>query len=62
MPAAALIINADDLGYGPSVDRGIFAAWAQRAIGDSTAFANTDDLPLLLQQAGQVGLPVGIHL
>ncbi len=62
MPARAVILNADDLGLGSTVDRGIFEAWQRRAIGDSTVFANAPDLPALLQAAGAVGLPVGIHL
>ena len=62
MPAQALIINADDLGLCPSVNRGIFAAWAHGAIGDSSVFANAPDLANLLRQASHLGLPVGVHL
>lgn len=62
MPAAAVLINADDLGLWPSVDRGIFAAWSARAIGDSTVFANAPELERILRQAGEQHLPVGIHL
>jgi len=62
MPARSVIINADDLGLCPSVSRGIFAAWTLGAVGDSSVFANAPDLPELLQQAAQLGLPVGVHL
>jgi predicted glycoside hydrolase/deacetylase ChbG (UPF0249 family) len=62
MAATAVIINADDLGFWPSIDRGIFAAWDARAISDSTIMANSDRLPELLAEATRVGMPVGIHL
>lgn len=62
MPAEAVIINADDLGLWPSVDRGIFAAWSAGAVGDSTAFANAPALEEILSRARTAGLPVGIHL
>jgi len=62
MPAEAVIINADDLGLWPSVDRGILAAWAAGAVGDSTVFANARALEEILARARAVGLPVGIHL
>jgi predicted glycoside hydrolase/deacetylase ChbG (UPF0249 family) len=62
MTATAVIINADDLGFWPSIDRGIFAAWDARAISDSTIMANSDRLTELLAEASQVGMPVGIHL
>ena len=62
MPAAAVIINADDLGLWPAVNRGIFAAWTAGAIGDSTVFANAPDLADILEQARKLGLPVGLHL
>ncbi len=62
MSAAAVCLNADDLGLAPAVDRGIFAAWAAGAVGDSTVFANAPDLPALLGRARAIGLPVGIHL
>jgi hypothetical protein len=62
MPAEAVIVNADDLGLWPSVDRGIFAAWSAGAIGNSTVFANAPVLEDILAQARDLGLPVGIHL
>jgi len=62
MPAEALIINADDLGLWPSVDRGIFDAWSAGAVGDSTVFANAPALEDILARARDAGLPVGIHL
>jgi len=62
MPAEALIVNADDLGLWPSVDRGIFAAWSAGAVGDCTVFANAPVLVEILARACDTGLPVGIHL
>lgn len=62
MPASAVLINADDLGLAPAVNRGIFAAWAAGAVGDSTVFAHAPDLPALLARARDAGLPVGVHL
>lgn len=62
MPARAVILNADDLGLWPSVDRGIFDAWARQAISDSSVFATAPHLPALLGEAARVGLPVGVHL
>ncbi|MHB9133292.1 MAG: carbohydrate deacetylase [Armatimonadota bacterium] len=62
MPADALIINADDLGLWPAVDRGIFTAWSARAISDSTIFATASALTSLLDNASSLSLPVGIHL
>ena len=61
MPAHAVIINADDLGLHPAVDRGIFHAWARGAIGDSSVFATAEHLPALLAEAAARGLPVGVH-
>jgi len=62
MPAEAVIVNADDLGLWPSVDRGIFAAWSAGAVGDSTVFANAPQLEKILARTEKNGLPVGIHL
>lgn len=62
MPARAIIINADDLGLWPAVDRGILDAWIQGAVSDSSIFATAPDLPTVLRQATDTGLPVGIHL
>ncbi|HEY3376565.1 MAG TPA: ChbG/HpnK family deacetylase [Armatimonadota bacterium] len=62
MPARAVLMNADDLGLWPSIDTGIFSAWAQQAIGGSSVFANAPELPAVLAGARAVGLPVGVHL
>lgn len=62
MPAAAVILNADDLGLWPSVTEGILAAWRVGAISDSSVFANAPDLPAVLAAAAAAGLPVGLHL
>ncbi len=62
MPADRVILNADDLGLCPAVNRGIIAAWQAGAVGDSTVFANASALPELLAPARALGLPVGVHL
>ena len=62
MPAAVLIINADDLGLWPSVDAGILQAWESRAISDCSVLANAPYLREILRAAQQAGLPVGVHL
>lgn len=62
MPAQAVIVNADDLGLWPSVNQGIFTAWTQRVISDSTVLANAPDLTAVLATARAAALPVGIHL
>jgi len=58
----AVIVNADDLGLWPSVDRGIFTAWTAGAVGDSTVFANAPALNEILSRARELGLPAGVHL
>ncbi|OPZ88220.1 MAG: hypothetical protein BWY76_00064 [bacterium ADurb.Bin429] len=62
MPADAVIINADDLGLWPSVDKGIFDAWTAGVISDSSVFATAPNLPEVLRRATAFGLPVGVHL
>lgn len=62
MPAQALIVNADDLGLWPSVDRGILQAHACTAVSDSSVLATAPGLGATLAAARQAGLPVGIHL
>jgi predicted glycoside hydrolase/deacetylase ChbG (UPF0249 family) len=62
MPAEAVIINADDLGLWPSVDKGIFDAWTAGVISDSSVFANVPNLSEVLRRGMAFGLPVGVHL
>lgn len=62
MPADAVIINADDLGIWPSVDKGIFDAWTAGVISDCSVFANVTNLSEVLRRANAFGLPVGVHL
>jgi len=55
-----LIINADDLGYDPAVDRGLLRAMREGVVTSATLMVNT-------QFSGQAaydarGLPVGLHL
>lgn len=62
MSASAIIINADDLGLWPSIDDGIFAAWNNRSVSDSSVFANSAHLAIIIDRAKDIGMPVGIHL
>src|SRR4051794_4235201 len=60
MPAAALIINADDLGYDPAVTRGILRAMHEGLVSSTTCMVN---LPPSEEAARAArGLAVGLHL
>jgi predicted glycoside hydrolase/deacetylase ChbG (UPF0249 family) len=60
MPSAALIINADDLGYDPAVTRGILRAMREGLVSSATFMVNT---PYSEQAARQAdGLSLGLHL
>jgi chitin disaccharide deacetylase len=55
-----LIINADDLGYDPAVDRGILRAMREGVVSSATLMVNTPFGPAAAQAAGD--LAVGLHL
>ena len=55
-----LIINADDLGYDPAVDRGLLRAMRSGVVSSATLMVNT---PFSVEAAkGARGLAVGLHL
>ena len=55
-----LIVNADDLGYDPAINRGIVEAMRQGVVTSATLMVN---LPHSAEGAAQAhGLAVGLHL
>jgi predicted glycoside hydrolase/deacetylase ChbG (UPF0249 family) len=59
-PDRRLIINADDLGYDPAINRGIVEAMRQGVVTSATLMVN---LPHSAEGAAQArGLAVGLHL
>ncbi len=59
MPARALIINADDLGYDPAVTRGILRAMQEGVVSSATLLVNTPYSEAAAREAR--GLPIGLH-
>ena len=55
-----VVINADDLGYDPSVTRGIFEAMRHGVVSSTTLMVNTPYSEAAALQA--YGLSVGLHL
>jgi predicted glycoside hydrolase/deacetylase ChbG (UPF0249 family) len=55
-----LIVNADDLGYDPEIDRGIFEAHARGIVTSTTAMVGTPWAATALR-AAPAGLGVGLH-
>ncbi len=60
MPASALIINADDLGYDPAVTRGILRAMQEGVVSSATFMVNTPYSEVAAHEAR--GLALGLHL
>lgn len=61
-PAARrLVVNADDLGYDPEIDRGILLAHARGLVTSATAMVLTPFAPAALAAAPR-SLGVGLHL
>ncbi len=60
MPARALIINADDLGYDPAVTRGILRAMQEGVVTSATFMVNTPYAEAAAREAR--GLSIGLHL
>jgi hypothetical protein len=59
-PGRRLIVNADDLGYDPAINRGIVEAMRRGAVTSATLMVN---LPHSAEGAAQAhGLAVGLHL
>lgn len=57
-----LIVNADDLGYSPHRDRGIFQAFQQGAVTSASLIVNGASCKQAAKQAIDMGLDIGLHL
>src|SRR6266568_2485744 len=55
-----LVVNADDLGYDPEIDRGIFEAHARGMVTSATAMVDTPFAPAALR-AAPASLALGLH-
>jgi predicted glycoside hydrolase/deacetylase ChbG (UPF0249 family) len=55
-----LVVNADDLGYDPQIDRGIFEAHARGVVTSATAMVDTPFASAALR-AGPASLALGLH-
>lgn len=60
MPRALLLVNADDLGYDPAVDRGILEAHARGLVTSATAMVETPFAERALAEA-PASLDLGLH-
>lgn len=63
MPARALILNADDLGYDPAVTRGILRSMREGVVSSTTFMVNTphsQSAALAVREAAP--LAIGLHL
>jgi len=60
--AIRLIVNADDLGSGPAMDRGIFHAFQKGVVTSASLLANGASFAEAAREARIQGLPVGVHL
>jgi predicted glycoside hydrolase/deacetylase ChbG (UPF0249 family) len=61
VPPRRLIVNADDLGYDPEIDRGILEAHARGLVTSATAMVDTPFAAAALA-AAPATLGVGLHL
>lgn len=57
-----LIVNADDLGRGAAMDRGIFRAWTDGIVTSASLLANGATFGEAADEARALGMPVGVHL
>ena len=57
-----LIVNADDLGYSPHRDRGIFQAFQQGIVTSASLIVNGASCEQAAKQAIDMGLEIGLHL
>ncbi len=60
--AIRLVVNADDLGLHPSIDRGILRAHRDGIVTSSTALVTGRSAPTAIAEAKAQGLPLGVHL
>ncbi|HXV19880.1 MAG TPA: ChbG/HpnK family deacetylase [Desulfuromonadales bacterium] len=57
-----LIVNADDLGRGAAMDRGLFCAFRDGIVTSASLLANGPSFADAAREARAQGLPVGVHL
>ena len=64
MPARALILNADDLGYDPAVTRGLLRSLREGVVSSATFMVNTPHAFAAAQavRGGGAPLAIGLHL
>jgi predicted glycoside hydrolase/deacetylase ChbG (UPF0249 family) len=60
--AIRLIVNADDLGNGQAMDRGIFSAFEKGIVTSVSLLANGPSFSAAAHEARMQRLPVGVHL
>jgi predicted glycoside hydrolase/deacetylase ChbG (UPF0249 family) len=60
--AIRLVVNADDLGLHPSIDRGVLRAHREGIVTSSTALVTGSSAPKAIADAKAQGLPLGVHL
>jgi chitin disaccharide deacetylase len=58
----SLIINADDFGFSPEINAGSLHAFTHGIVTDTTLLIHSPYARPAIEQAGEVGLPVGLHL
>lgn len=57
-----LIVNADDFGFSPEINRGIIQSFTNGIVTDTSLLIRSPYAKEAMQQAIEVGLPVGIHV
>jgi len=57
-----LIVNADDLGYSPHRDAGIFECFSKNCLSSASLMVNGPTAESAARQAAKVGLFLGLHL
>jgi len=62
MPQKELIINADDFGLSPEIDRGVAEASAEGIVSSASLLANGPDFDGAVRLARAGGFSVGVHL
>jgi len=63
LPARALILNADDLGYDPAVTRGLLRSMREGVVSSATFMVNTPHSQAAAQAAREgTPLAIGLHL
>jgi predicted glycoside hydrolase/deacetylase ChbG (UPF0249 family) len=57
-----LIVNADDYGFSPEINRGVCEAFGRGIVTDCTILVYSPYAPEGFRMAKQAGLPVGLHI